>query len=138
VTLILVMYPNSRDKKASALPRPSLLSPELITNLPMLQILGELHPFKRLLTIPHLDERTIASLADAVLLVFRLPLDTRSRQTINALVRTHETVFKSLVTNKDGGSARELKKDFINLGGGPLGVLLSIAIPLILAQLNTV
>lgn len=115
---------------------PLSVPPEVKTNLPFFQILGELHPFKRLLVIPHLDATTITSLADLVLFVFRVPLDSASRQKINALVRAHEAVFKSIVTQKDGADTETLKKQFFQIGAGPLGLLLSIAIPLILGRMK--
>jgi len=104
--------------------------------LPLFQIVGELEPAKRQILLTHLDEESTRALARSVTDLLRhsdLPVDAARKKRIRRAVDAHRPAFKTILRGRGGiGKRREA---LTAVGGGPLALLLSTAIPLILGQI---
>jgi hypothetical protein len=110
-----------------------------ISFLPLFQILGELHPTKRQIVIGSLDKPTCSALFKSVESVLqegqkqrsKIPINVNKR--INLIIKKNAKLFKCILDKK---AKLHKKKDAMSLvGGGPLALLLSTAIPLLLGQI---
>lgn len=104
--------------------------------LPLFQIIGELEPAKRQLLVNHLDDASTRALSDSIGSVLKqtdVPIHNRWRKKIHRAVQSNRPAFKKLLRGRGGTEQR--RQALTCVGGGPLALLLSTVIPLVLGQL---
>ncbi len=103
--------------------------------LPLFQIIGELEPAKRQILLTHLDtpstKALIRSIADLLTLGdVNLPPELKSK--IRRAVRSNRSAFKVVCGS---GAVGKKRNALTAVGGGPLALLLSTVIPLLLGKI---
>lgn len=112
---------------------------KLINGLPLLQVLSEMHPMKRIILLSHLDPMSTDNVITAVQYgVKRLrkkgSVPTALKRKMERTIRMHAPVFKSL--SKAGPKyVQKRRQELMQIGGGPLALLLSFVIPSVLGSL---
>jgi len=105
-------------------------------HIPLFQVLKELKDYQRQIIVDHLDDSTCKSLANCIASVLRKSrrISHHQKQQIKRAVRIHQKFLKKIISAegspKNSGSKR-LKTSLTRIGGEPLGLLLSTAIPLL-------
>ena len=106
--------------------------------IPLCQILGEMHPYKRMLMLSHLDPTSIDGVSDVIRLTLQNGAEGKIKgtlnQKINKILSTHKTQFKNALGTTNSWKTK--RKALTQIGGSAIGVLLSVAVPLILSALQ--
>ena len=121
-------------KRVRDLPRATR---QQVLHLPLYQIIAELPPAKRQILLQHLDAKSTGALARALkdLLGRRRDqavIPARLRRGIVRAVHANRPAFKTIVS-RGGVNAR--REALASVGGNPLALLLSTAIPLVLGEI---
>ena len=104
----------------------------LQTNIPLFQVLRELKDHQRQIIIDHLDAKSCNALVECVKCVLkRGPKKKGKRQTkLRACIKQYHKDFAHILGKRQ--SSRQLAK----VGGFPLGLILSTAVPLLMSFLK--
>lgn len=99
--------------------------------LPLLHILKSLKPDQRIIVLAHLDDKTRDILYQTIVWVLRgKKLPHGSRQYLRSKLKSFQKEFRYL--GDAGKTERSKKKKLMQIGGGPLKHVLSLAVPLLL------
>jgi hypothetical protein len=103
--------------------------------LPFLQVLKQLRPGQRSILLSHLDNESCEMVYEAVANVLKNPKVTPAkRRQLKKALAPHKKCLRSLVSKKRSSGLK--RKDLASVGGFPLGLVLSTAIPLLLNMLT--
>ena len=98
--------------------------------LPLLKILQDLPDDHRQIVIDHLDEKTCESVIDCIKRVVKSGKKLKSNQELREFILKNQHQIQRLLTNK-GGSFTRRRRSLAQFGGGPLALVMSFAVPLI-------
>lgn len=101
-------------------------------HLPLIQVLKKLKHYERQIIVDHLDDKACRSLKKCLQTVLKqgqkVPESERSK--LSRCFKRHKPLFTKLLS-EGGGGCRD-KRTLARLGGNPLALILSTAIPLLL------
>ena len=100
-------------------------------HIPLFQVLKELKPYQRQIILDHLDNTSCKSVASCVasLLKKSSKVSPQQKKAIALAVKAQKNHFEKIIS--PGKNSKQLKKDLTRVGGGPLGLILGAAIPLL-------
>lgn len=101
-------------------------------HLPLMQVLAKLKHYERQIVVDHLDEAGCKALKVCLKTVLRkkTKVPESLKPKLGRCFKQHRHLFAKLLADRSGGSAG--KKTLARLGGNPLALILSTAIPLLL------
>ena len=94
--------------------------------IPLLQILSEVKGYQRQIILDHLDHESCSALSDSILHLLK---KTSNNAPIKKCLAENKQCFKSILNGKN---KKKKKRALAKVGGGPLGLILSSVIPLLI------
>ena len=103
--------------------------------LPFLQVLRELRPQQRSILLSHIDDESCEMVYEAVANVLKnSKVTSAQRRRLKKALEPHKKCLRTLISNKSSRSAK--RKNLLAVGGFPIGMILSAALPLLLNLLT--
>ena len=101
-------------------------------HLPLMQVLKKLKHYERQIVIDHLDDKACLELKNSLhtVLTKKSKVPEAERAKLKRCLKQNHALFSKLLTPKTGKCSQ--KKTLARLGGNPLALILSSAIPLLL------
>ena len=94
--------------------------------IPLLQILSEMKGYQRQIILDHLDNESCVAVSDSILHL--LKKTKNNNPSIKKCVAENKRCFKSILNDKN---KKKKKRALAKVGGGPLGLILSSVVPLL-------
>lgn len=104
------------------------------TAIPLLQVLKEMKGYQRQIILSHLDNKSLELICDGVGCVFKKhpqQIDSRVRKKVFGVARQNRKKLQLLMSGRQKNLSSK-KRALIQLGGNPLALILSTAIPLLM------
>lgn len=107
---------------------------QLKTHLPLFQVLKELKAYQRQIVIDHLDSKSCNSLSSCIKSVLKQgPKIKKNKKQLQLHIRQNQKELSRLFSNsKKKKSYHSKKKILARIGGNPLALILSTAIPMLM------
>ncbi len=106
-------------------------------HLPLIQVLKEIKPYQRQIVVDHLDDDACQSLGFCVSTVLSQGNSLINRKQVKCCVKANKSTIKNIIKSPKTKKQRQAKKHALAaFGGGPLALILSTAIPLLLNLLK--
>lgn len=103
-------------------------------HLPLLHVLKTLKPYQRQIIIDHLDDDSCDSLTYCLSTVVKQVDKLKSKKKLQGCVKANKKQFCKILSPAKTKKLRQGKKRALTqVGGNPLGLILSTAIPLLLS-----
>lgn len=101
-------------------------------HLPLMQVLKKLKHYERQIIVDHLDDKACRSLKKCLQTVLKQgkKVPEKERSKLTRCFRRHKPLFTKLLAGSGAGFGD--KRTLARLGGNPLALILSTAIPLLL------
>lgn len=118
--------------------------PRIDKNIPLFQILKELKNYQRQIIIDHLDDESCSSLSSCIATVLLNGEKIRNKNEIKSCLKNNKCHFQKILSSHRKAKSRNIKKKaspfskkraLARIGGNPLQLILSTAIPLLLELL---
>lgn len=109
--------------------------------LPLLQVLGELHPTSRLVLLKHLDKKSLTILVRTIRTVFsRLADDDdcyppKVVKMLREMLQANPEAFKTLLRTKNVKLGKSEQTALYSIGGSAIAAILSVVVPYVIGQL---
>ena len=106
-------------------------SKKLSKLLPFLKVLNDINGQNRTILLSHINSESCSDLCETISNVLKNPsMGESERKRLRKMLSPHKQCLRSLV--KKNQSVKQKQKKLQKIGGSPLGVILSSAIPLLL------
>ena len=105
---------------------------EAETHLPLIHVLNEMKDYQRQIVVDHLNPKAVKCLKNCVSMVLKKKSKTKKtgkNQKLQKHIQENQHVFKHLLSP----SKRNTNRMLARVGGSPLGMILSAAIPLLMS-----
>ena len=99
------------------------------SNLPLLNILRELDPIKRQIILDHLDAKSCDTVVACIAKVIQNGKKLKSNKVVKETIVKNKKDICALLSK--GGNFKKRRRKLAKFGGGPLGLLLGIGLPIL-------
>ena len=112
-----------------------------VNYLPLLQIVGDLHPNSRMVLLKHLDQSALSAIVHAIRVVFTgMAKDDECYPPkvvamLKRMVRSNPDTFKTLLSARSNRVSKHQQSALFSIGGSVIATLLSVVVPYVLGQL---
>ena len=112
-----------------------------VTYLPLMQIMGDIHPTSRTILLKHLDRPSLSAIIHAIRVVYSgLANDdecypSKVRVMLRRMLRQKPRLFKTLLASRTNKVSKLHQSALNKIGGGVIGTILSVVVPYVIGQL---
>ena len=112
-----------------------------VTYLPLMQIIGDMHPTSRTILLKHLDQPSLSAVVHAIRVVYSgLARDDdcyppKVRLMLRRMLRQKPRMFKTLLASRSGKVSKLQQSALNDVGGSVIGAILSVVVPYVIGQL---
>lgn len=112
-----------------------------VTYLPLMQIIGDMHPTSRTILLKHLDQPSLSAVVHAIRVVYSgLARDDdcyppKVRLMLRRMLRQKPRMFKTLLASRSGKVSKLQQSALNDAGGSVIGAILSVVVPYVIGQL---
>ena len=112
-----------------------------VTYLPLMQIIGDMHPTSRTILLKHLDQPSLSAVVHAIRVVYSgLARDDdcyppKVRLMLRRMLRQKPRMFKTLLASRSGKVSKVQQSALNDVGGSVIGAILSVVVPYVIGQL---
>lgn len=112
-----------------------------VAYLPLLQVIGKLHPASRLVLLKHLDQQSLSAVVNAIRVVLSgvsagdkcYPASVVKK--MKDMVRSNPSAFKTLLQSRSSRISKPQQSALFSIGGSVIGAILSVVVPLVVGAL---
>ena len=111
-------------------------------HIPLFQILKELKPYQRQIILDHLDNDSCESLSYCIATVLKSKnkkISDQNKKELGSCIKDNKSLIIRILKEGKGSSHRQhlsKKRALAKIGGNPLGLILTTAIPILMELLN--
>lgn len=110
-------------------------------HLPLLQIIGKLHPATRIVLLKHLDQPSLSAVIQAIRVVYSgvargdkcYPPKVVSM--LKGMVASNRRAFKTILQSRATKVGKPQQNALFRIGGSVIGAVLSVVVPYVIGQL---